>query len=92
MKKAILVEASTHLIKARKEATNGILPRNGWSNILRQLEVEYDLDVNALNAHNALLKDRVCMKNPIGLGELQISPMLKIDAAATSSKRFFLPH
>ncbi len=73
MKKAILVEASTRLIKVRKEATNGILPRNGWSNILRQLKVEYDLDVNALYAHNALLKDRVHMKNPIGLGKLQIS-------------------
>ncbi len=79
MKKAILVEASTRLIKVQKEATNGILPRNGWSNILRQLEVEYDLDINALNAHNALLKDRGRMKNPIGLGELQKSPMLEIE-------------
>jgi hypothetical protein len=92
MKKAILVEASTRLIKARKEATNGILPlpRNGWSNILRQLEVEYDLEVNALNAHNALLKDRVRMKNPIGLGELQISPMLEIEPLLVDVKQCWI--
>ncbi len=90
MKKDILVEASTRLIKVQKEATNGILRRNGWSNILRQLEVKYDLDVNALNAHNALLKDRVRMKNPIGLGKLQISPMLEIELLLVDVKQHWI--
>jgi hypothetical protein len=65
-KKAIFVGASARLIKEWNEATNGQLPCNDRSNILRQLEVEYDLDLNALNAHKSLFKACVKLDNPIG--------------------------
>jgi hypothetical protein len=75
---AVLVETSDHLIELQKEA-NGQPHHNVWPGILRQMEIEYDLDENYLNKHKRMLEECVWSKNPTWLADLQTSAMTEIE-------------
>jgi hypothetical protein len=75
---AILVETSDPLIELHEEA-NGQLQHDVWPDILRQMDIEHEVEANYLDKHKRMLKERVWRKNSMGLADLQTSAMTEIE-------------
>jgi len=78
-RKDIIEEASQRLLDAQKKS-NGRLKRNAIKTIIRDLEVENELDEGYLDEHIATVKTRVYRSgNASGLGNSQTSPLSELE-------------